>query len=161
MTNDNNIQRIQELSEQFDFVELTPEQQQIVLAEITEEEYILLRQTISETTSFFDEEPRLIIAGDSVKPTLDDHQNERSSIFSRIINYNIPLYKIAAAILVLFGLYTLFPGSTETTPNSLADQTNEDNTTYISDTIVSFANQYSSNNSIKYDTGLAQLYRRD
>jgi hypothetical protein len=145
-----NQSTIQELIEEYNFSALTPDQKAMVLTEISEKEYNKLRETITLTNNYFDNEPSLMV-DDALKPKI-----ERRSVLLRIVNYKISLYKIAAAVVIIVLSNYLITNSigndttefVEETVDSIGDKSVED-----FDELMKFT----SHNSIKYNKGLAQL----
>mgnify|MGYP006108680883 CR=1 FL=1 len=139
---------IYEIIEKYDFSELTDQQRKLVLSEMTEDGYTNMRKTISLTTDFFDEEP-ILMAEDLVVPTI-----KKKSVLVRLINYKLPIYKVAAILMIFLSVNHL-------TPEEIASSTQlvEDTNEFIidTDTFLSY-NRYASNNSIKYATGLSRVY---
>lgn len=143
--------KIQELIEQFDFSELTKDQKEQVLRELTEIEYQNLRETIKMTVDYFEDEPNLL-ADTLLKPVL-----EKEGLLLRVINYNVPLYKIAAAVLLVLSINLLIPNKEDSNSIEIVENVNEEensDTLYVADKML----KYTSNNSIKYNTGLARVY---
>ena len=139
---------LHELIEKYDFSELNQEQQQFVLLEITKEEYLEYRNTIALTSNYFKNEP-IMMAEDLVVPKV-----EKESALLRIVNYKLPIYKIAAILVVVLSIDHLVPMQI-----GLDTQIVETQNEFIihSDTFLTY-NRYSSKNSIKYDTWLSRVY---
>ena len=142
---------IHELIEEFDFSELSKVQQIQVLKELSEKEYGELRETIKMTVNFFENEPKLF-ADDLLKPVI-----LKESKFVRLISYSVPLYKVAAAVLLVFSFNFLISIKANNNTIEIAENLNEKE---ISEslTVVDELLKYTSNNSIKYNKGLARLY---
>jgi hypothetical protein len=137
-----------ELIEKYDFSELTKEQQQFVLTEVSSEEYTEFRNTIMETAAYFDEQP-VLMAEDLIVPEL-----KTENVLIKMANYKLPVYKVAAAMIVVLFINNLIPEGISTNVQ-VAETQNE----FIidTDTFLTY-NRYSSKNSIKYDEGLSKVY---
>jgi hypothetical protein len=103
MTTDQNVERMYELLEQFDFDELSAQDKKYVLSILTEAEYVNMRGTLKDTKNFFihAEEPSL---EDSLYESLIDKRGIKNVII-RLLKQPIQLYKIAATIVILSGIY--------------------------------------------------------
>jgi hypothetical protein len=143
-----NENQVFELIEKFDFSELNKDQQELVLIEMTEREYSEMRNTISLTSSYFESES-ILIKDELTAPVL-----KRKNILINIINYQLPIYKVAAMIMVVFSLnYLLFD---EPVPDcKVVDAVSLSQVE--SDSFSEYA-VYSSNNSIKYNKGLSRVF---
>tara|TARA_B100000809_G_scaffold265146_1_gene323070 strand:- start:1673 stop:2119 length:447 start_codon:yes stop_codon:yes gene_type:complete len=139
---------LHELIEKYDFSELNQEQQQFVLLEITKEEYAELRKTIALTTGYFENEP-IFMGEDLVVPKI-----KVGNVVLKIINYKLPIYKIAAIFVVVSCIDNLLPEelSQETQISEASNDVVPDTNSFLA------YNRYTSNNSIKYDTGLSGVY---
>ena len=79
---------------------------------------------------------------------------KKESVLFRIINYKLPIYKIAAILVVVFSINNLLPEKV-----SQENKISKISSDQVSDTSLFLAyNKYSSNNSIKYNTGLSRTY---
>lgn len=107
-----NIERIYELLEQFDFSELSAKDKNCVLSEMTEVEYYNMRETISDTQSLFEhtDEPKLETSPDGLNMKI-----KYKSPIIKLINRPMQLYKVAALIAVTFAISAVvrFPGKYE------------------------------------------------
>lgn len=153
--------KFQALIEKFDFSELTKEQQQDVLLEMTEKEYEELREVLKMTTDYFDMEPQLF-ADNSLKP-----QVKKTPLFLKIIHYKVPIYKVAAALILIFSI-NFFVLNNSDHKNRRIEIAHETGTAHLlndtlSTVMVGFEKltKFSSNNSIKYNQGLAKLYSNE
>ena len=144
----NNEDQIYELIEKFDFTQLNKEQQKIVLLEITMEEYNEMRKVSTLTSDYFDNEP-ILMAEDLVVPTV-----KKENVIIRIINYKLPIYKIAAILVLVLCVDKLIPKE----PIKEAQFSEISNDTISNSEAFLAYNMYSSKNSIKYDTGLSRVY---
>jgi hypothetical protein len=139
---------LHELIEKYDFSELNQEQQKMVLLEITKEEYAEYRNTIALTSIHFEKEP-ILMSEDLVAPRV-----KKESVLFLIANYKLPIYKIAAILVVVFSINKLLPEEL-----SQENKMSEISSDQVSDSSLFLAyNKYSSNNSIKYNTGLSRTY---
>ncbi|PCJ26987.1 MAG: hypothetical protein COA97_04630 [Flavobacteriales bacterium] len=139
---------IQELTERFDFLELTEDHKEMVLLEMSELEYDHLRETIKMTVNYFENEPQLL-ADNSLKPVI-----EKDNVLLRIINYKIPTYKVAAAIVLMVS----FNFIASKMLNNDAVEIVENESIVPEESSFEEFQKYSSNNSIKYNRGFARLY---
>lgn len=96
METNQNIERVYELLEQFDFNELSEQDKLFVLSEMTEIEYGKMRSTIKDTQSFFVSD---------IEPIYDNSRKPKSLLL-RILTQPIQLYKVAASIVILMGIYS-------------------------------------------------------
>ena len=152
--NENNIQIIQELTEQFDFSELSKSQKELVLSQVSEDAYSDMREAVKNTLHYFEQEPKLI-ASDSLKPTVN-----KDNVILRIVNYKIPFYKVAAAALLLFFINSFDTNKPE---NEIVEKSDPIIEMQQQDKSLAFEGiedfkKYTSNNSIKHNTGLARVY---
>jgi len=142
-----NEKSLHELIENYDFSELSIAQQQFILTEMSREEYTNMRKTIIETIIYFDEAP-ILMAEDIVSPKVKSNH-----LLLKFVNYKIPVYKIAALLVIVFSIQNLIPEEIPSN-NQVSERTNE----YIIDTDTFLScSRYSSKNSIKYDQGLSRL----
>ena len=95
MENEQNIEKIYDLIEKFNFDELSGKEKIFVLKYISLEEYNNMRSTITDTKDFFLNYP--------VKPT-----KEKASKFKKLVTYPMELYKIAAIVLLLISIGIAF-----------------------------------------------------
>ncbi len=94
-----NIEKVYELVEQFDFEELSEHDQFMVLAVISEVEYCAMRFSIKETQLYFAQDDLPILKATSFV------REPRPNVLLRFLKQPIPLYKVAASILVMVGLF--------------------------------------------------------
>jgi len=144
---------VQKLLEQYDFAELTDAQKAQVLEFISEKEYDELRQTILQTMEYFERQSELGTSG-SPAPKIRVIASVRS-----ILNYKIPLYKVAAILMTLLVADFILDISRERTDslemaNKLLDTPSIDGREkQIDNKFIRELEQnkkYSSRNSIKY-----------
>ncbi|MBN2892492.1 MAG: hypothetical protein JXL97_11540 [Bacteroidales bacterium] len=106
MSNEKSIEQIYELIELFDYEELTQKQKEFVLLHITRKEYENMRSTIADTKELFAKYPETI-------------KTKGKSSFKKILTFPLELYKVAAIVIILFGIGVLFSKM-----NSTTNQTN-------------------------------------
>lgn len=90
-----------ELAATKSFEELTEKEKEMVLTSFTEEEYIMLETCVRD----FMEADRAIKA--PVQPTIKPEAS--STGIRKIANYPIPLYQVAAGLLLLLGIFFVMP----------------------------------------------------
>jgi len=117
MKPENIMDRAYELLEEYDFSELSQEDKIYILSVMKENEYNSMRETIVDTKNLFTADTDSVIferTSFNQKP----HHTRKNS-FVKLITYPVPLYKIAAMLVVLLGIY--FLSKTVSTPatNSL------------------------------------------
>lgn len=95
-----------ELIEMYDFDDLSPADKEIVLSVMTEKEYTQMRKSVSGIETAFEHsiEPPLTFAHPKTK---------RQSFISKLINYPLKSYQVAASIAVIFGCYFLLQKTDE------------------------------------------------
>ncbi len=142
------INNIHELIENFDFTALTIEQQELVLSEMTKQEYDDIRETIVNTSAYFDGES-ILMAEDLTVPSI-----KKESVLVKIINYQLPVYKVAAILVIVLSIDYLVPEE-EVVSTQIVENKNEFR--IDSDNFLTY-NRYTSNNSIKYDEGFSRVY---
>lgn len=99
------LERVYELLEQFDFKELSDEDRIFVMSEMSEEEYINLRQTLKTTEAFFSssKEPDL---NESLLTSLINIKH-KPNIIIKILNQPVKLYQLAASVILILAIYTV------------------------------------------------------
>lgn len=85
------IEKIYELIENYNFDELSPEEQSFVLTHISEKEYRDMRTTVGDTIRYFSAHPRA-------------YSLPSRNRFNRFLNYRLEIYKVAALFMLLLGL---------------------------------------------------------
>lgn len=91
MEKDKNIEEVYSLIERLDFEELSDSEKDIVLSQISREEYTNIRSSIVDTKTLF----------------ADFSESSKEGKFTKIkqfILFPVELYKVAAVILLLFGM---------------------------------------------------------
>ncbi len=123
MKSNQDMERVYELLEQFDFRELSDNDRNYVLSLMTAGEYNNLRVTVKDTEMLFSEvqEPKL---NESVYNSLIAGIKEKN-IFIRFLKRPVQLYKVAATVIVLTGLFSFihFTNLHEQNSNSLTNDT--------------------------------------
>lgn len=143
-----NEEAVYELIEKYDYSELNEAQKILVLSEMTVEEYGEMRKAVTLTANFFDNEP-ILMGEDLIIPIV-----KQENILVKIINYKLPIYKIAAILLIVLCIDRFIPEESNKEVG-FAEKINDtagDSTAFLA------YNIYSSKNSIKYDTGLSRVY---
>jgi hypothetical protein len=113
------MERVYELLEQFDFIELTETDKTYVLSHITEDEYKTLRKTLMDLGSSLSNSEDLLVSDLVLKSLMDKHRSGRS--FIKLLKKPVQFYKIAASVILLLGIYTVIQYTTLTErKNSLA-----------------------------------------
>lgn len=111
------MEKVNDLLEQFDFNELSEQDKRYILSVMSEIEYINMRTTLKDTENFFAQavEPNL---NDSLHKFLMNYRkNENRAI--KFLKHPIQLYKVAASIVIVLGLYSFFHYSNPQGKNSL------------------------------------------
>lgn len=101
MQSNNNIEKVYDLIEQFDFTELSEFDKLEVLSVMTETEYTEMRKSIDTVKTVFQEDI------EPIKTVMLNKYNKKN-IISRVINFNIKLYQVAASVAILIACYYLF-----------------------------------------------------
>jgi hypothetical protein len=104
METNQNIERVYELLEQFDFNELSEQDKLFVLSQITETEYNKMRSTIKDTQTFFVHDIEPIRDNSSVTSSKKDTVNK--NLLLHLLKQPIQFYKVAASIVILIGIYS-------------------------------------------------------
>jgi hypothetical protein len=104
METNQNMERVYELLEQFDFNELSEHDKIYILSIMSEIEYINMRDTLKQTQFSFDSsvEPN---RNDSLQALLMKKDKEENKIL-KFLKLPIQLYKVAASILIILGIYS-------------------------------------------------------
>jgi hypothetical protein len=98
------IERVYELMEKFDFNELCEQDKIYVLSVISEKEYINIRGTINEVGTFFTNSEDVNLNAAINKSLIN--KNKHVNILLKLLKQPIQLYKVAASIIVFIGLYS-------------------------------------------------------
>lgn len=99
------VERVFELLEQFDFNELCEQDKIYVLSVITEKEYNNMRGTINDVGTFFNNSEDVNLNSSIYKSLIN--KNKHVNILLKLLKQPIQLYKVAASVIVLIGLYSL------------------------------------------------------
>lgn len=117
------MERIYELLEKSDFNDLSEKDRTYILSVMTADDYIKQRETLKDIEVFFSDvdSPEL---NQSVFESLPDLKQEENGII-RFLKKPVKLYKVAAAIIVLTGLFSFihFTNLHEQKNNSLSNDT--------------------------------------
>jgi len=95
MKDEQNIERVYDLVEQFDLIDLSEVDKEFVLQHISSKEYYDMRSTITDTKDLLSKYPNKQYKSKLLK-------------MRKIASYPIALYKIAATILIISGAMFLF-----------------------------------------------------
>lgn len=90
MEKEKDLQRIYDLIELYDFMELQERDKLFVLRHISEDEYNTMRSTLKDTREFFGKIP-------------EQTAGEKYNTFLKIARYPVELYKIVAILVLLIG----------------------------------------------------------
>lgn len=123
MNSNQDMGSIYELLEKSDFADLSENDRERVLLEMTTSEYNSLRSTLKDTDMYFSN-AREIDPEKSVYETLINIKKQESPLI-RILRQPVQLYKVAAAIILLTGLFSLihFTNLHEQNTNTLSNDT--------------------------------------
>lgn len=109
MESNRNMERAYELLERFDFNELPERDRLYILSVMTEDEYSEMRNTLKYTVGFF---------SNTAEPSMDESEltslvakNKRENNVIKLLKYPVQLYKVAASLLIVLGLYSVFQHS--------------------------------------------------
>ena len=99
-----NRERVYGLLEQYDFIELSEHDKSYILSILSEFEYINMRNALKQTQIFFasNVEPNL---NDSLQALLMRKDKGENKIL-KFLKLPIQLYKVAASILIILGIYS-------------------------------------------------------
>ncbi len=100
MNSDKKEEKIFELAEQFVFEELSTKDKNFILSIMTESEYNEFRSTINNLPACFDND----IEVETMAPQLPIRTKRK--IIMEIINYKIPLYKVAVGMIFAFFIFS-------------------------------------------------------
>lgn len=100
-----NMGKVNDLLEQFDFNELSEQDKMYVLSVITEKEYNNMRGTINDVGTFFNNSEDVNLNSSIYKSLIN--KNKHVNILLKLLKQSIQLYKVAASVIVLIGLYSL------------------------------------------------------
>jgi hypothetical protein len=105
MATQQNMERVYELLEQFDFHELSAQDKEYVLSNLTEADYIQMRKAIHATEQFFSHADEPSLASSLHESIINKIKAE--NVVIRLLKRPIQLYKVAAAVAVLLGIYSI------------------------------------------------------
>ena len=113
MENNKNIEKIYELIEQYDFVELSMQEKTLVLSAMTESQYTEMRNTVDnlklELNTDIEPESNIPHIGDIVK----------DSRIKRLLNYPIKFYQVAASTAIIISVFSIYQKSNIDNTNSM------------------------------------------
>ncbi|MGD0756314.1 MAG: hypothetical protein ABR927_14775 [Bacteroidales bacterium] len=98
------VEKVYELLEQFDFNELSKQDKSYVLSIISVDEYNNLRSTLKNTERFFSNSEELTLSDSIYKSLILKSKN--GNIILKFLKQPIQLYKVAASVIVFVGLYS-------------------------------------------------------
>jgi hypothetical protein len=98
------IERVYELLEKNDFTDLAEEDKIYVRSVISENEYNKLRRTLRDTEAFFGNTKEFKMAESGFNSLLSTEKKKNTLI--KLLKRPIQLYKVAAALVVLLGIYS-------------------------------------------------------
>jgi hypothetical protein len=99
------LERVYELLEQFDFNEIPENDRIYVLSKMSEEEYITLRSTITDTENFFSNSSEPQINASLLSSII--RTNHKPNIVIKILNQPVKFYQLAASIALILAIYTI------------------------------------------------------
>ena len=112
-----NMERIYELIEQFDFSELSETDKAYILTLISETEYNNMRNTLKDTENYFVQASEPILNDPERKSIADQSKDENRII--KLLKQPVQLYKVAASIVLILGIYSLIHYSNQQQKNDL------------------------------------------
>jgi hypothetical protein len=112
-----NMDKVNELLEQFDFNELSEQDKMYILSIMSEIEYINMRDTLKDTENFFAQSVDLNPNDSLYEFLMNNSKNENR--FIKFLKHPIQLYKVAASIVIVLGIYSFFHYSNPQGKNSL------------------------------------------
>jgi hypothetical protein len=98
------VERVYELIEQFEFTELSENDRTYVMSVMSVNEYNALRFTLKTTESVFNKSEELDL-NESVYESIIKIHNKRN-FFVKLMTLPVQLYKVAAILMILIGLYS-------------------------------------------------------
>jgi len=110
MKSNPDIERVYELLEQHDFNELSEEDKNQVLSIMTEKEYINMRGTLKDTGNFFNDSEELTLNDSQYKPLMNKSGN--GNLLIKILKKPVQIYKAAALVIMILGIYSIIHYST-------------------------------------------------
>jgi hypothetical protein len=108
MGNNKNIEKIYDLIEQYDFVELSKPDKLLVLSVMSESQYAEMRNTVDNL--------KLELTNDDIEPAINIPKIESvdsESRITRILNYPIKLYQVAASVAIIISIFSIFQQSSK------------------------------------------------
>jgi hypothetical protein len=129
MKTNENIEKVYDLVEQFEFSELSEPDKLYILSFMTENEYNDMRAVLKGITKVFK---------NNAEPDFKTHQSpgkEKSKLL-RFIHYPVQLYQVASCIVILFGLYFLFQNAIQHKEGKSLSSITDTSVIYKADTIL-------------------------
>lgn len=111
MHTNNNIEKVYELLEQFEFAELSEIDKQNVLSVMTESEYTEMRKTIDTLKNVLQNDI------EAVRGIPVYSRQAKLKTLSRVFNFNLKFYQVAASIAILITIFFLFQHSNKDNVN--------------------------------------------
>jgi len=105
MKTNQNMERVYELLEQFNFNELSERDKIYILSVMPETEYINMRDTIKETEGFFTNAAELNLSDSLYKSLMN--KSRKGNILLKLLKQSVQLYKVAASVLIILGIYSV------------------------------------------------------
>jgi hypothetical protein len=129
-----NMERVYELLEQFNFGELPAHDKSYILSVMSESEYTNLRSTLTDTEIFFANAEELNLNESLYKALINKRKNENFLI--RVLKQPVQFYKVAASVLIILGLFSIFH-YTNLNDNNKKKTSNDTIYIYKTDTVYS------------------------
>ena len=129
-----NMERVYELLELFNFGELPEQDKSYILSVMSESEYTNLRSTITDTEIFFANAEELNLNESLYKALINKRKNENFLI--RVLKQPVQFYKVAASVLIILGLFSIFH-YTNLNDNNKKKASNDTIYIYKTDTVYS------------------------
>jgi hypothetical protein len=99
------MERVYELLEQIDFTELADMDKKYVLSMMTEKEYVQMRNTLKDVEQSLSGSEELVVS-DLVFSSLMNKPRKSNSVL-KLLMMPVQIYKVAAMVLLILGLYTV------------------------------------------------------
>lgn len=104
MEDNNKIEKVYELIEQYEFAQLSDTEKRYVLSIMSECEYMQMRQTIAQVKSLFEYDIEPI---NNIPDNLYQNRGGVSNL-KRLVNYPVKLYQVAASIAIILATFILY-----------------------------------------------------
>ena len=129
-----NMERVYELLELFNFGELPEQDKSYILSVMSENEYTNLRSTLTDTEILFANAEELNLNESLYKALINKRKNENFLI--RVLKQPVQFYKVAASVLIILGLFSIFH-YTNLNDNNKKKASNDTIYIYKTDTVYS------------------------